>query len=94
MNMRTKIAKILGSIIVVGVLALGSISIITARGQQSGGSSAASNVTTNWLGYLVAGQADTADRISSNPSPTVVRQVEIGLRSDGVVVWREAGRGK
>jgi hypothetical protein len=92
--MKTKIAKIVGSIIVVLVLAVGSIIIITVRGQPTGGSSAASNVTTNWLGYLVAGQADEADRISPNPSPTVVRHVEIGLRSDGVVVWREAGRGK
>ena len=51
-------------------------------------------ITTNWVGYLVAGQGDTMDRITPHPSPTIVRQVEIGLRSDGIVVWRAASKAK
>ncbi len=44
------------------------------------------------MGYLVVGQDDTLGRISGTPSPTTIRQVEIGLRSDGIVVWREAAK--
>jgi hypothetical protein len=29
------------------------------------------------------------DNIARGPHPTIVREVEIGLRSDGVVVWRD-----
>jgi hypothetical protein len=75
-------------------LVLGSIWIIGVRGQQAGSSSRSSAVTTNWVGYLVTGQNDPSDRITRNPSATVVREIEIGLRSDGVVIWREAPMAK
>jgi hypothetical protein len=91
-NMRAKFAKIVGSAI--ALLALGSICIIGLRAQQTAGNPSSSPVTTNWVGYLVAGQSDTYDRIAATPSPTIVRQVEIGLRSDGVVVWRQATKTK
>ena len=86
--MRAKYAKIVGSTI--ALLALASICILSVRAQQSASNSSSSTVTTNWVGYLVAGRHDTFDRITPHPSPTVDRQVEIGLRSDGVVIWREA----
>jgi len=91
-DMKAKFAKIVGSIIV--LLGLGSICIVSVRAQKTGRDSSPSIVTTNWVGYLVAGRTDMSDRITSNPSPTVIRQVEIGLRSDGVVIWREMTKAK
>lgn len=72
------------------VLALGATCMIGVRAQQSAKNATSPAVTTNWVGYLVAGRSDPHDPITANPFPTVVRQVEIGLRSDGVVIWREA----
>jgi len=92
--MTPKINKIIGSSI--ALLALGMICILGVRAQQrqNAAPSGPLPVTTNWVGYFVAGQNDTLDRITPNPSPTIIRQVEIGLRSDGVVIWREADRTK
>jgi hypothetical protein len=90
--MKTTIAKIVGPSL--ALLLLGSICIPGVRAQQASRSSSPPAVTTNWMGYLVAGQSDTSDRITPSPSPSIVRQVEIGLRSDGVVIWREATRTK
>lgn len=81
-------AKRLG--VTIAVMTFGFMCIVGARGQQSARTSASPSLTTNWVGYLVAGQFDIIDRITTTPSPAVVRQVEIGLRSDGVVIWREA----
>lgn len=78
--------------VTIAVLAFGVMCIVGARGQQSARSSASPSLTTNWVGYLVAGQQDFVDRINPTPSPAVVRQVEIGLRSDGIVIWREVRR--
>ncbi len=65
------------------------------RGQQSSTKSAAPPATTNWTGYLVVGRNDTTDAIAiGGPHPTVARHVEIGLRSDGVVVWRNTPAAK
>jgi hypothetical protein len=88
--MRATIAKIVGSAI--ALVALGSICVIGLRAQQTGGNARSAAVTTHWVGCLVAGQSDTLDRITPGPSPAIVRQVELGLRSDGVAVWREATR--
>jgi hypothetical protein len=90
MNMKT--ARIVGSTI--ALLVLGLIFIVGVRAQQTANNSSSSSVTTNWVGYLVAGQTDPADRITRSSSPTIIRQVELGLRSDGVVIWREATKGK
>jgi hypothetical protein len=73
---------------------LGSVWIIGGCAQQAGGNSGSSAATTNWVGFLVAGQNDPSDRIARNPSATVDRDIEIGLRSDGVVIWRAAPRAK
>jgi len=89
-NMTTKLLKRAGLGIVVVIF--GFVAILAVRGQQSSSTSGALPVTTNWVGYLVIGQNDSFDRITSGPSPTTVRQIEIGLRSDGVVIWRESGK--
>jgi hypothetical protein len=89
--MRAKCVKIVVSAI--ALLALAATCIVAVRAQTAGNLGSAT-VTTNWVGYLVAGQNDTLDQIALNPSPTVVRTVEIGLRSDGVVIWREANKGR
>ena len=68
---------------------LGPVALLTLRAQPNSG---ALPVTTKWVGYLVVGQTDKLDRITPEPSPTTVREVEIGLRSDGVVIWRETGK--
>jgi len=59
---------------------------------QSGASATAALTTTNWVGYLVFGSEETTDRIAPGAYPRTDRQVEIGLRTDGVVVWRSARR--
>jgi hypothetical protein len=86
--MRASFAKIAGA--TVALLALGWVCVIGIRAQQTASNSGSSTITTNWIGYLVSGGTDTLDRITPSPSPRVVRQIEIGLRSDGVVIWREA----
>ncbi len=90
--MRAKFAKIAGSTI--ALLALASIGILGTRAQQTGGNSTSSAVTTNWLGYLVVGVENLgfSDPMpgTTGPHPTMVPRVQIGLRSDGVVIWREA----
>lgn len=65
--------------------AFGLVCIVRIHAQPP---SSAASMTTNWTGNLVVGMEDTADRIARGPHPTTVRQVEIGLRSNGVVVWR------
>lgn len=74
---------------VVSVIVLSS-AYIAVRAQQSPTTSVKPVATTNWIGYLVVGQNDAADRIAIGPSPTVNRQVEIGLGSDGILVWRKS----
>ncbi|HLH56120.1 MAG TPA: hypothetical protein VKY92_21140 [Verrucomicrobiae bacterium] len=85
--MRIKFAKIVGP--AVALLAFGSVCFIGVRAQQPTGNSRSSTVTTNWVGHLVTGQTDAFDRMTPSPSPTIIHQAEIGLRSDGLVVWRE-----
>ena len=86
--MKENFCKVVGLTLL--LLVLGSIWMIGVRAKQSGGNSSSSGVATNWVGFLVTGQNDTSDRITRNPSATVVREIELGLRSDGVVIWRAA----
>ena len=52
---------------------------------------AAPQVSTNWMGCLVIGKNDTNDRfVIGGPYPQAKSEIDIGLRSDGVVVWRKA----
>ena len=62
--------------------------ILGTRAQSIPGGSG--SVTTNWIGCLVIGKDDTMDRLTRGPHPATVESVEIGLRSDGVVVWQPA----
>ena len=57
--------------------------------------SVAPPATTNWIGELVVGKNETVDAIAiGGPHPTVIRRVEIGLRSDGTLVWRNTSNAK
>ena len=90
--MRAKFFK--GAGFVAAVVVLGSAYFAAVRAQQTPGL-ATPLVTTNWIGSMVVGLPDTTDPIAiGGPHPTVTRNVEIGLRSDGVVVWRRASAGK
>jgi hypothetical protein len=61
------------------------------RAQQAGPKPAATVITTNWVGYLVVGKHDNIDPMPGRgPQPTVMGQLEIGIRSDGVLVCRGA----
>jgi hypothetical protein len=91
-GMRAQIARFVGPSI--AFLLFGVICITGLRAQQAGKNSRISGATTNWVGFLVVGQRDMADQITPTASPTVNRQVEIGLRGDGVIVWRDVTRVK
>jgi hypothetical protein len=84
--MNAKFVKIagLGATLVV----LASVCLVGLQAQQATTKPTANPIGTNWIGYLVVGKEDPIDQIARGPYPTTVRQVEIGLRSDGVVVWR------
>lgn len=86
--MKTKFRK---SVIAIGgavVVSLGYI--VGLHAQPSSPTPAKPTLTTNWVGCLVAGRNDTIDAIAvGGPHPTVKPEVEIGLRSDGVLVWRK-----
>jgi hypothetical protein len=88
-DMRTKNWNAAMLIIALGALGWLCLARVSA---QSGTPPNSALITTNWLGYLVFGSEETIDRIAPGAYPRTDRQVEIGLRSDGVVVWRAAGR--
>jgi hypothetical protein len=50
----------------------------------------ATNVT--WLGPIVVGVGSSD--VVGGPFPRADKDIEIGLRGDGVVVWHKAGKGK
>jgi len=87
--MKTKLLKAAG--LTAAFLIFASAYVAGLRAQQSTAKSGAPPAPTNWIGPLVVGQNDSADPIAvGGPHPTVAPHVEIGLRSDGVVVWRKA----
>jgi hypothetical protein len=46
-------------------------------------------LSTNWIGYIVFGQKEAGDPIAGHrPFPTADDTLQLGLRSDGIVVWR------
>ena len=73
----------------VGVLLLAGVFYVTVSAQQNRGASSP-GITTNWVGSLVVGKEDTVDRIAPGPHAQCEARVQLGLRSDGVVVWRPA----
>ncbi len=92
--MKTNVTNMALAIVIV---ALGLVSLASLRAQPNTNPSRPFVLTTNWLGYLVAGQdwtkAQLVDRMpGAGPKvvPQAIPQFQIGLRSDGVVVWRAA----
>jgi hypothetical protein len=69
------------------VASVAGLAIIAIRAQPSGRKSDSSRPSTNWVGYLVIGKTDV-DPIAIGPHPVSVNDIQLGLRNDGVVVWR------
>ena len=86
--MKTNLTKGVALLSALSIFGLGWI--VALKAQPIAGTANPSSFTTNWLGCLVVGKGDPMDNIVRGPSPTTMRQVEIGLRSDGVVVWQNA----
>jgi len=86
--MKTNLMKGVGLLCALGILGL--VWIAGTKAQPAAGQTGSPSVTTNWVGCLVVGRGDAFDNMTRGPFPTPMRQVQIGLRSDGVVVWREA----
>ncbi|HZR15694.1 MAG TPA: hypothetical protein VFE51_00080 [Verrucomicrobiae bacterium] len=75
----------------VGLAGLALASNLGLRAQQNK-NTPLGVLNTNWIGCLVFGSEDTSDPIARGPHPTTDRRVEVGLRSDGVVIWRPTPR--
>jgi hypothetical protein len=84
MNLNVKILAILAAVglLCASALFLKADTTIPAAKTQAG------DVT--WIGSLVTG-VESSD-IVGGPFPRADKSVEIGLRSDGVVVWRRASK--
>jgi hypothetical protein len=90
-GMKPKFSKVivLSAVSLVAVFAY--VAVVRAQQSKSNAKSAAASITTNWVGYLVAGRNDTVDSIAvGGPHPTVMGHLEIGVRSDGLLVCRNA----
>jgi hypothetical protein len=83
--MKTKILK--GTVTLAVLAAFGLVCMTGIKAQPAAVRSGSPLMTTNWIGCLVVGKTDSIDQIAHSPCPTAVQQVEIGLRSDGVVIW-------
>lgn len=86
-------AKLLKIVVIAAGLAVFSCMLVI-RAQSIAGRPVAASITTNWVGDLVIGKDDPIDRIAPGNHPTTVEPVEIGLRSDGIVVWRRTNNVK
>lgn len=74
-------------------VALVLVMIMAGRPGTRAQEKAAAQLSTNWVGGLVVGKKELGDPIAGRGLfPQVDGDVEIGLRSDGVVVWRKAQR--
>lgn len=76
------------------LVVLGAVWVVELLAQPSMNKPRVASLTTKWVGVMVVGRDDAIDRIAPGPHPTVVREVEIGLRSDGVVVWRGGSKAR
>lgn len=87
--MKTRLHKTVQVAAVVGgIAALGAGQI---NSQQNRSNPATQHLTTDWVGSVVYGTEESMDRIApKGVFPTANPEVQIGLRSDGVVVWRKA----
>ena len=84
--MRDRILKITGAALVT----IAAIWLLNVNAQENKRSPGGPAITTNWLGCVVVGKGDSIDAISPSPYPQCAQQFQLGLRSDGVVVWRSA----
>jgi hypothetical protein len=84
--MNKKVLRIAGLALALAVF--GFVYVAGIKAQQNGNSSSSPSMATNWIGYVVFGKDDSLDQIARGAYPTADRRVEIGLRSDGIVVWR------
>ena len=84
-HMRHEILRI--TIGAAGLAMAASIWFLNAQAQENKHTAA---LTTNWIGLVVVGKEDAHDAIAPSPYPQCVPQFQLGLRSDGVVVWRPA----
>jgi hypothetical protein len=83
-----KLSKIVG--LALSLAVFGSVCVVGIKAQQNKSQPNTPLVATNWIGYVVVGKVDSLDQIARGAYPTTDRRVEIGLRSDGIVVWRRA----
>lgn len=77
---------------VAGIMAavLAGFAIWERPGVGAQGAAVAAPMTTNWVGGLVIGKKETGDPIAGRGLfPQADAEVEIGLRSDGMMVWRK-----
>lgn len=72
MKYQTKVKLALGSILAVSIL------LVLLRSKS----------TTKWQGPLVVATVDAVTSTNKTISIRVDEKIEVGLRSDGVVVWR------
>ena len=86
--MRDRILKI--AVGIAGLATASSIWLLSVHAQESKHNQTNSAITTNWLGCVVVGKEDSIDAIGQGPYPQCAQQFQLGLRSDGVVVWRLA----
>jgi RNA polymerase subunit RPABC4/transcription elongation factor Spt4 len=84
--MRDQILKTAGAALV----SVAAISLLSIHAQENRQNTGSSSLTTNWLGSVVVGKVDSADAIAQGPYPQCAQEFQLGLRSDGVVVWRRA----
>lgn len=71
------------------VLTLSALIACVDRNAQAQDKPGAAQLNTNWVGGLVVGKKERGDPIAGpGLFPHAESEIEIGLRSDGVVVWR------
>ncbi len=93
MSMKLAVLQIARPVIVLA--ALGMSYVLGIHAQQTPNHTSSSLLKTNWTGYLVVGRDETIDRMPlREPYPKALTEVEIGLRSDGVMVWRSRSKTK
>lgn len=84
--MREKILKLVGATLAT----MGAIWLLNVNAQENKRKANGPAVTTNWLGCVVVGREDSVDSIAKGLYPQCAPPFQLGLRSDGVVVWRIA----
>ena len=84
--MRERILKMTGAALVT----IAAIWLLSVNAQENKHNPGGPAITTNWLGCVVVGKEDSIDAIGQGPYPQCAQQFQLGLRSDGVVVWRLA----